>query len=140
MAKQVIVMRKDLKMKKGKSVAQGAHASLGVLLQLMNNGQNMRHVRPEVVDNHYTLNLKVEVGSELDDWLMGIFRKICLAVNSEEELMDIYQKALDANLDVSLIEDSGLTVFNGVKTKTCLAIGPNNEEKINELTGHLPLY
>jgi PTH2 family peptidyl-tRNA hydrolase len=32
LAKQVIVMRKDLGMRKGKMIAQGAHASLKVLL------------------------------------------------------------------------------------------------------------
>lgn len=32
-AKQVIVMRKDLGMRKGKMIAQGAHASLRVLLE-----------------------------------------------------------------------------------------------------------
>lgn len=140
MAKQVIVMRKDLKMKKGKSVAQGAHASLGVILQMLNNGLNMREFPPEVKDNKYTLSMEVEVGSDLDDWLMGVFRKVCLGVQSEEELMEIYEKALEANLPVSLITDSGLTVFNGVKTTTCLAIGPANEEAIDALTGHLPLY
>lgn len=31
-AKQVIVMRKDLNMRKGKMIAQGAHASLKVFL------------------------------------------------------------------------------------------------------------
>ena len=31
-AKQVIVMRKDLNMRKGKMIAQGAHASMKVLL------------------------------------------------------------------------------------------------------------
>ena len=32
MIKQVIVMRRDLNMRKGKMVAQGAHASMAVLL------------------------------------------------------------------------------------------------------------
>lgn len=140
MAKQVIILRKDLKMKKGKSTAQGAHASLGAILQLMNNGVNMRDTPPEIVDDSYTLSLKVEVGSDMDDWLRGIFRKVALGVHSEEELLSIHKQAVEAGLPVSLITDSGLTVFNGVKTTTCLAIGPASDEELDKITGHLPLY
>ena len=53
--------------------------------------------------------------------------KVCVYVNSEEELLDIYQKALDRNLPTVLIEDSGLT------------IGPAISEEIDEVTGHLRL-
>lgn len=140
MAKQVLVMRKDLGMKKGKSTAQGAHASLGAILQMMNNGDNMRDNPPEIIDNAYTLSLKVEVGSPMDDWLMGIFRKVALGVKSEEELMVIHKQAVEAGLPVSLITDSGLTQFKGIKTVTCLAIGPAAEDEIDSITGHLPLY
>ncbi|QJX80020.1 aminoacyl-tRNA hydrolase [Priestia megaterium] len=51
----------------------------------------------------------------------------------------VQYKAKEKGLPAVLIEDSGLTVFNGVKTKTCLAIGPYNSEEIDEITGHLPL-
>lgn len=139
MAKQVIVMRKDLQMTKGKMIAQGAHASMGVLLRMMNNGESIRRVPPEIVDGEYSLTLNVEVGSIMDDWLMGVFKKIAVYVNSEEELMEIYNSAKEKKLPVALIEDTGLTMFKGVKTKTCLAIGPAIEEDIDEITGHLRL-
>jgi len=38
-----------------------------------------------------------------------------------------------------VIVDSGLTEFHGVKTKTCLAIGPNKKEDIDKITGSLKL-
>jgi PTH2 family peptidyl-tRNA hydrolase len=91
------------------------------------------------VDGKYKLTLEVEVDSELDQYLRGRFKKIAVSVNSEEELLEIYQKALDKGLPVKLIKDAGLTEFGGVPTLTCLAIGPENEEKIDEVTGHLPL-
>lgn len=139
MPKQVVVMRKDLNMTKGKMIAQGGHAILGGILKMMNNGQTLIENPPEIKDGKYTLSLEVEVGSELDQWLTGIFKKIGLKVNSEEELMEIYQKALDAGLPVNLIEDNGLTMFHGVKTKTCLSIGPCKDEDIDAITGHLGL-
>lgn len=139
LVKQVIVMRKDLKMTKGKYIAQGSHASLGVVLSLLNNGKSIKEDNPEIKGGKYNINLEVEVGSPLDEWLRGTFTKVCVYVNSEEELLDIYQKALDRNLPTVLIEDSGLTMFKGVKTKTCLAIGPAISEEIDEVTGHLRL-
>jgi PTH2 family peptidyl-tRNA hydrolase len=74
------------------------------------------------------------------EWLDNSYAKICLVVNSEEELMAVHQKALDAGLESNLITDSGRTEFNGVPTKTCLAIGPDYCEKIDPITSNLTLY
>jgi peptidyl-tRNA hydrolase len=74
------------------------------------------------------------------DWIRSSFKKVTLQVNSEEELLEIERKAKEAGLEVHVITDSGLTEFNGVPTKTCLAIGPDEEDKINAVTGHLKLY
>jgi PTH2 family peptidyl-tRNA hydrolase len=124
--KQVIVMRKDLNMRKGKLVAQGAHASMGAILgQMSRNGDTL------VLD----LNDK-----RLEPWVTGRFKKICVYVNSEQELIDVYNAAKAAGLICSLIEDAGLTEFNGVKTLTAVGVGPDREDKINAVTGHLPLY
>lgn len=130
MAKQVIVMRKDLNMTKGKMVAQGSHASLGVILSLMDK-KNKEWGEQRTLD--------LFTGTCLNEWLNGTFTKICLYVNSEEELISIYNKAKEVGLPVVLIEDAGLTMFHDVKTKTCLAIGPDKEEEIDKITGHLKL-
>ena len=122
--KQVIVMRKDLGMRKGKMIAQGAHASMSFICRRLQ-----------------------ETGSvSFDDfteaqraWLTGAFAKVCCRVNSEEELMEIHDKALKAGLEVHLITDSGETEFHGEPTNTCLAIGPDGADKIDTVTGDLQL-
>lgn len=124
--KQVIVVRKDLNMRKGKIAAQAAHASMKVLVDLMDN----------TGDSYVLYSFRYPV---LEEWLSGRFTKICVSVDSEQELLDLYQKARDANMLCSLIVDAGLTEFNGVPTKTCIAIGPELPEKIDQLTGHLKL-
>ena len=43
------------------------------------------------------------------------------------------------NLPVSLIEDAGLTEFNGEKTITAIAIGAASSERIDKLTKNLKL-
>lgn len=112
--KQVIVMRKDLNMRKGKAVAQGAHASLAVVL---------RHL-----DHPY-----------VKGWLAGRFAKIAVYVESEDELHEIHEKALEHGLLTEMIQDAGFTEFNGVPTYTCIAIGPAPVEEIDQVTGHLKL-
>jgi PTH2 family peptidyl-tRNA hydrolase len=126
MAKQVIVLRKDLNMRKGKMIAQGAHASLGVILNLMRV-------------NKKTYKLEFGNGSYLDEWLNGRFTKIVVGVNSEIDLINLYEKAMEKDIPCSIIVDAGLTEFNGVKTRTAVAIGPYYDDKIDEITGNLEL-
>jgi hypothetical protein len=51
----------------------------------------------------------------------------------------IITKAIEAGLMVSMITDAGLTEFNGVHTKTCIAIGPDWSDEIDPITKHLKL-
>ena len=124
--KQVIVIRKDLKMRRGKEIAQGAHASMAVLTKYMTT--NIR--------GWYAFYPP----KQMEEWLKGSFRKITVYVNSKEELLAIYSKAAHKCIPCALITDNGATEFHGEKTITCCAIGPDLDEKIDEVTGHLPLY
>ncbi len=122
--KQVIVIRHDLHMRMGKAVAQGAHAAMMFLV-----AKAARGLKPPDIFR-----------SEDIAWMYeSHMTKICLRVESEEELLAIEQKAHEANLPVHLIIDAGFTKFAGVPTKTCLAIGPDLAEKIDAITGHLKL-
>lgn len=118
--KQVIVMRKDLKMRRGKEIAQGSHASNAILVEVGFHGKNP--------------------SDELIEWLNTGTTKVCVRVDSEKELMDIYTAANLYNVEVHLITDSGKTEFDGVPTRTCLAIGPADSSTIDSITGHLQLY
>jgi PTH2 family peptidyl-tRNA hydrolase len=130
--KQVIVVRTDLNMRKGKLAAQVAHASMKVVLDLIERGPDAGQF------HHYSLML--ERDSPMDNWLFhDRFKKIVVGMVDEASLVDLYADARDAKLPCALIVDSGLTEFNGVPTITCLAIGPDLPEKIDRLTGHLKL-
>lgn len=115
--KQVIIIRRDLKMRRGKEISQGCHASLGAILH----------------------NGKLKTNKDVKAWLKGPFTKICVRVESEEELLDIYEKAKAQKLNCSLIRDAGLTEFHGVPTLTAVAVGPGIPELIDKITGHLKL-
>lgn len=127
--KQVIVLRKDLNMRKGKMVAQGAHASLAALID-----------KAKLTSDFKKLVLDLIEDKAFVEWFInGKFTKAVVGCNSEEELLDINNKAMQAGLPRSLIQDSGKTEFKGKLTFTAVAIGPGDVEKIDKITGHLPL-
>jgi len=112
-------------------VAQGAHASMAALLNKMNKVDSLDL---SAVDKQY-----IDLTPVLEDWMNGSFTKICVSVDSEDELISIYKKAVESNLMCSLIEDSGRTEFNGVPTYTAVAVGPGEIEDIDLITGSLAL-
>lgn len=138
--KQVIVLRKDLNMRKGKMVAQGAHASLKVFLDRLHSNTRI-YAPPYAVNAGQLLSADscIDFTPEMATWLDGNQAKICVSVNSELELLGVYQKAKDAGLPCSLIKDAGLTEFGGVPTYTAVAIGPDKVEEIDKITSDLPL-
>lgn len=133
-AKQVIVVRKDLGMRKGKIAAQVAHASLGALLK-----NSYKTVTKGSLHSTANVTIPMTTNSPLYAWLNGPFTKICVSCDSEEELLALVAKAEAQGILHCLITDSGKTEFNGVPTKTCAAFGPNWIEDIDKLTGHLKL-
>ncbi len=110
--KQVILVRQDLQLPKGKLAAQAAHASVDAVL---NSSKKI-----------------------VDAWRNQGMAKIVLKVKDEKELVSYFQKAKDADLVAALITDAGRTVI-APGTKTCVGIGPDIEEKIDAVTGKLSL-
>ena len=82
----------------------------------------------------------VELSEVEKAWISEGMGKVCLQVNSEEELLAHHQQALEQGLVSHLIKDSGRTEFGGVPTLTACAIGPDDALKIDEVTGDLKLY
>lgn len=134
--KQVIVVRTvytrsdgtEFGLRKGKMIAQCAHAAMSFITRRVGRSMTVHGCTAEISFS------KVEC-----EWLDSSFAKICVRVNSLEELLEIKQKAEDAGLEVHLITDSGRTEFHGEPTETCLAIGPDYSERIDPITGDLKL-
>lgn len=123
--KQVVVVRKDLNMRKGKMIAQAGHAVEQTWL-----GEG-------TIEGD---KLVIPLDALKTQWLKdSAHTKICVSVNSEEELVQVYERAKQAGLSAVMITDFGLTEFKGQLTKTVVAIGPAEAEKVDEVTGHLPL-
>jgi peptidyl-tRNA hydrolase, PTH2 family len=135
--KQVIVMRTDTNppMRKGKMVAQGAHASIAFLT---------RRIERLAVGERYPQGYDGDPWAFLDltwamrEWMADSFAKVCCRCDSLDDLMAIKAKAEAAGLEVHLVTDSGRTEFSE-PTVTCLAIGPDYVDRIDPITGHLKL-
>jgi PTH2 family peptidyl-tRNA hydrolase len=112
--KQAIILRTDLKMRRGKEIAQGAHASMKALL--------------DYPDHEY-----------MNGWLNDRFAKIALGVHGQEEFMAIYEVAKEKGWPCALIQDAGFTEFGGVPTYTAIAVGPAPVAMVDELVGYLKL-
>lgn len=110
--KQAILVRMDLKMPKGKLATQVAHAAVDAVV---NSERNM-----------------------VEDWLASGAKKVVLKVADKQELVRYIKQAKEAGLINSLITDAGRTFFDK-PTMTCGALGPDKEEKIDKIVGHLKL-
>lgn len=137
-SKMMIVMRRDLNMRKGKIAAQAGHACIDAVLMALKKEGRMNDF--EICEDGLILNNAEKINSPLSDWFSYGCAKICVYVNSEEELFEIENKAKEKGIIASVITDAGMTEFHGVPTKTCLALEPLPAEIADEITGNLPLY
>jgi len=113
--KQVIVFRSDLRLSRGKTAAQAGHAAVSA-------AEEARKHRKE--------------------WFDGWFRegqcKIAVKVPNEKTLTELDEQAKEMGLPCALIVDRGLTEIPP-NTVTCLGIGPAPAERVDKITGKLPL-
>ena len=110
--KQVILVRRDLKLSKGKTATQCAHASIEAVLRSKDN--------------------------VVEKWRREGMKKVVLKVENETKLLDYDYKAKRLDLTTALITDAGRTEIPS-GTITCLAIGPDEEGKIDKITGKLKM-
>jgi PTH2 family peptidyl-tRNA hydrolase len=115
MYKQVIVERKDLKMSCGKMIGQGSHASVSAYKKVSKS-------HPEIARA----------------WEEEGQKKVVLKVQSEEELLEYYNKGKAAGIPCELIRDAGHTQVEPGSI-TCFAAGPWDERELDAIFGKLKL-
>jgi len=113
--KQVIVIRRDLKIGKGKMAAHVAHASLAAYRKAQRKDSDL-----------------------VEEWMAGGEKKIVVYVASESEMLELFEKVKRRAIPCELIRDAGLTQIEP-GTITALGIGPWEDRELDELTGHLKL-
>lgn len=140
-AKQVIVVRKDLKMKAGKLAAQVSHASMAPMTNRLRASEaNWRGVATSTTTMEIAFDHSTPHDMAFLEWIKGSFTKVVLEIENEQELLDLIATAEMAGIPCVKIEDEGRTAFHGVKTLTCASFGPCYSDILDELTGHLKLY
>ena len=111
----VVVFRSDLHLSKGKAAVQAGHAAVSAAEEARKRHREW-----------------------WEEWLYEGQRKIAVKVKTEKELIELEEQAKELGLPCALIVDRGLTEIPP-NTVTCLGIGPAPSEKIDKLTGNLPL-
>ncbi len=115
MYKQVIVVRRDLNMSKGKLAAQVAHASVSSFYKTY-----------------------IEKKEWALEWLRNKQPKIICKVDGLKDIHKLGESADHLGIPNVVIEDAGLTQL-APGTVTCIGIGPAPVEFIDKITGKLPL-
>jgi peptidyl-tRNA hydrolase, PTH2 family len=110
--KQVIVMRGDLPISRGKIAAQACHASLG----------SYQRADERIIKK----------------WQQEGGKKVVIKVNDLKELFEIYELVKATDMPFFLVRDAGHTELPE-STVTCLGVGPDDDEKIDKITKDLKL-
>ncbi|WP_077597570.1 aminoacyl-tRNA hydrolase [Olsenella urininfantis] len=139
-SKQMIVMRRDLKMRKGKIAAQSGHACVEATLMALAREGRLSQVRVTEDEGWVYLEDGGTPRTPLSDWFDAGVAKVCVYVDSEEALLEIAGRGREKGFAVALVRDAGLTEFHGEPTFTCLAFEPLYAEQIDPITGELPLF
>lgn len=111
--KQAILIRQDLKLPKGKACSQAAHAAVEAALR--------------------------SDKEKVKEWRLEGMAKIVLKVKDIKKLQKFNQLAKDNGLVTAMITDAGKTTVEP-GTTTCLAIGPDEDEKIDKIIHELKLF
>ena len=117
--KQVIAVRTDIRMSKGKTAVQAAHAAVEAVLLIVDMG-------------------KREWMEWLREWRRQGQKKVAVRVANEAELVKVYNEARALGLPASLIADAGLTELPP-GTRTAVAVGPAPSQLVDRVTGRLRL-
>jgi len=124
--KQVLVIRRDLCMRRGKEIAQGAHASMAFLTKAFAD-ERSRGADPG--------SLRLKVGPEVWSWLAARHATVTLQAPDLETLLRVESEARARRIEAHVVTDLGLTEFAGRPTITALALGPDQADAIDAITG-----
>ena len=113
--KQVIVVRSDLKMEKGKLCSQACHASIEAFLKTQKKESFLA-----------------------SQWLKDGMPKIIVKANSLKELLDLNKQAQNSGISSAVIKDAGKTQVKAGSV-TALGLGPASDRELDKITGKLKL-
>ena len=113
--KQVIAVRTDLGMSRGKMAVQVAHGSISAAEKARVSHQEVWRA-----------------------WFHEGQKKVAVKVSSEEEIMGLRRLAIIHTLPFAVIRDAGMTELPP-GTITVIGIGPAKSEDVDKVTGDLKL-
>lgn len=149
--KQIIIVRKDLEMSRGKMAAQVSHASMAFLTSQMRRcyqlqGNYNEHLEDDeqYKKNGYAVFVTEECYKE---WISGSFTKIVLGAKNRHQLLRAKLMAEELGMkegeDFFLIKDNCLTELepeDDGRTLTCIGFTPMDSEVIDAISRKYQLF
>jgi|688.fasta_scaffold684913_1 peptidyl-tRNA hydrolase len=121
--KQAIIVRKDLKLHKSKLAGFASQASMKFLID------NNEAARGD--------ELIVKLSQEEVQWIEESFPKSILGVDSHDALVDVIFRAELLGLNTYSVFEEKSSKPDENAQLVCAALGPDDEDLINQITGHL---
>ena len=121
--KQVIVVRKDLKLKRGKVASLVAEATMQFILD------NNESDRPD--------ELHVKLSQQEIRWLDGSFTRDVVGIDSHDALCNLVLRAELNGMNVYSVFDRSSKKLDEISQLLCVAFGPDEEDQISQVIGNL---
>lgn len=121
--KQAIIFRKDIKIRRGKLASLASLASAKFIIE--NNEADRND------------ELFVKLSQEEVQWIKESSPKVILGIDTAIELTDLAFRAELLGINVYSVFDEKLTKADRNSYPICVALGPDDEELINQITNHL---
>lgn len=139
MYRELIIVRKDLDMSKGKMAAQVSHAAMAFL-----NNTIMKSLMP--AESNYQGQISINKGI-YEEWMQASYTKTIMEAKNKNQLLKAKRIAeelgLEENKDFFFIYDNCLTELtpeeNG-KCLTCMGFRPLDEEMASKISKKFQLF
>ena len=121
--KQTIIVRKDLKMQKGRMASVVSQASMKFLIE------NNEAERGD--------EIRVRLSQQEAEWINSSFSRSVLSVDSQEALKDIAFKCEMSGIDVYYVFDDKELNEGEIRELLSISLGPDEEDLIEQVVGSL---
>lgn len=124
--KQVILLRRDMKLRRAEAAALASKASMTFII--------------EGDESDRSGSVKVDLSGIEAEWMLGSATRIVLGVASEESMRKLLLKAEIQGVSTYEITGvSGDTLDEGIQL-IAASLGPDDEDKLDLITGNLKLF
>ena len=124
--KQVILLRRDMKLRRAEAAALASKASMSFILE-----SDM---------SERSSNVQVDISGIEAEWMLGSAKRIVLGVSSEDTMKKLLLKAEVQGVSTYEIIGSSSGKADEGSQIIAASLGPDEDDKLDIITGNLKLF